>query len=98
MRAMRRALPVRVRAGPRTIPAGVASVRRSRGQPLLQPCAREAELAVDRRHRELEHFGDLLALQAEEVIELDDFALAAVDGAQCFECFLERDRVAVLVA
>src|SRR4051812_12060814 len=98
MRATRPARPVRVRASLRTVPADVASVPRSRGEPLLQPCAREAELAIDRRHREREHVGDLLALEAKEVIELDDLALAAVDRAQRLERFVERDRVAVLVA
>jgi hypothetical protein len=51
-------------------------------QPLAQPCARETEIAFDRRHRDAERVGDFALLQTQQEQHFHNPAFARIDAFQ----------------
>ena len=62
---------------------------------VVEPGAREAPVALDRGRRELQDLRNLVGGQAAEEFELDDPALARIDGAELIERLVEDDDVHV---
>src|SRR5262249_11414483 len=60
-------------------------------EPLAQPGAREAQVALDRRHRDVERGGDVGLLETEQRRHLDDAALALVQRLELAQRGVEAE-------
>src|SRR5262245_5039490 len=63
---------------------------------ILQPCADEAPVALDRAHRDAESLRRLLDGEAGEVAQLHDAALALVLALEPGQSFLDRQELDAL--
>src|SRR4029453_17563897 len=62
---------------------------------VVEPCTREAPVALDRGRRELQDFRNLARGQATKELELDDSALARIDRGELIEGVMEDDDVPI---
>src|SRR4029453_2854795 len=63
---------------------------------VVEPCTREAPVALDRGRRKLQDFSNLVRGQAAKELELDDSALARIDGGELIERVVQDDDVHIL--